>query len=101
MALSIEAALVVPICLIAFSSVLSKAVPAYMQVNTTAILSAEAVMASCANSSIYMSRSVEYRSSHMTAVSTCPDGIIDMYRLGKDILRPLGELFDEEVKSNE
>ncbi len=101
MAMSLEAAITVPVCIITFSLALSQAVPAYIQANTASALSAEAVKVRCANNSIFEDISVEYRSSYMTAVSTSPDGIIDLYRLGKDILRPLGDLCDNEVSTDE
>lgn len=101
MAMSLEAAIAVPICIIAFSFALSQAVPAYMKANTAAALSAQAISSACKNRSIYASRNVLYRSSFMTAVSTSPDGVIDIIRLGRDIMRPLGNLFDEEVMTHD
>lgn len=99
MAMSLEAAITVPICLVTFSFALSQAVPAYIQANKASALSAEAVKAACASRSIYEDISVEYQDSYMTAVSANPEGLIDLYRLGKDILRPLGDLCADEVLS--
>lgn len=101
MAMSLEAAIAVPICIIAFSFALSQAVPAYMKANTAAALSVQAISTASKNRSIYASRNVIYRSSFMTAISTSPDGIIDIIRLGRDIMRPLGNLFDEEVMTHD
>ncbi len=100
MAMSLEAAIAVPICIIAFSFALSQAVPAYMEANTAAALSAQAISSACKNRSIYASK--------MFYIAVLYDCCFNLarrsyrhYRLGRDIMRPLGNLFDEEVMTHD
>lgn len=97
MALSLEAVLTVPICIVVFSVALSRAVPSYLQANASAVMSVKAVGSAIESNSVYKSKNVTFRQYHMSTVSTRPDGIIELYRLGRDILRPIGGMFYEET----
>ncbi|NLW10389.1 MAG: hypothetical protein GX028_00030 [Clostridiaceae bacterium] len=104
MALSLEAAITVPICIVATCFTLNLTFPVYKQSEIAAGLSAETVKASCANKHIYASKIVEYRGLYTSVVSVSPDGVIDVYRLGKDLMRPLGDVFqggDTEEESDD
>lgn len=96
MAHSLEAVLVVPISIVVITSTLGMAVPTYITAETTSYLSAEASKQTSVHNSIYRGIIVEHNDSYISAVSVCPDGLIDLCRLGNDLIRPIGTITDGE-----